>query len=81
MKVENHRETERLQEELKRLRRRLAQAETLVEQERTRLTQYFEQIPLPAYNVSLNATILDVNRAALEFLEYDNKQDLIGKPL
>ena len=81
MKVENHRETERLQDEAKRLRRRLAQAETLVEQERTRLTQYFEQIPLPAYNASLNATILDVNRAALEFLEYDNKQDLIGKPL
>ena len=79
--MENHRETERLQDEAKRLRRRLAQAETLVEQERTRLTQYFEQIPLPAYNVSLNATILDVNRAALEFLEYDNKQDLIGKPL
>jgi len=81
MKVENHRETERLQDEAKRLRRRLEQAETLVEQERTRLTQYFEQIPLPAYNVSLNATILDVNRAALEFLKYDNKQDLIGKPL
>ena len=81
MKVENHRETERLRDEAKRLRRRLAQAETLVEQERTRLTQYFEQIPLPAYNASLNATILDVNRAALEFLEYDNKQDLIGKPL
>ncbi len=81
MKVENHRETERLQAEAKRLRRRLEQAETLVEQERTRLTQYFEQIPLPAYNVSLNATILDANRAALEFLEYDNKQDLIGKPL
>jgi hypothetical protein len=42
MKVENHRETERLQDELKRLRRRLAQAESLVEQERSRLKQYFE---------------------------------------
>jgi len=79
--VENHRETERLQEELKRLRHRLLQVETLVGQMRTRLAQYFEQIPLPAYNVSLDGTILDVNRAALEFLEYGNKQDLIGKPL
>lgn len=81
MKVENHRETERLQDELKRLRRRLAQAESLVEQERSRLKQYFEQIPLPAYNISLDGTILDLNRSALEFLEYENKQDLIGKPL
>jgi PAS domain S-box-containing protein len=81
MKVENHRETERLQDELKRLRRRLAQAESLVEQERSRLKKYFEQIPLPAYNISLDGTILDLNRSALEFLEYENKQDLIGKPL
>ncbi len=81
MKVENHRETKRLQDELKRLRRRLAQAESLVEQERSRLKQYFEQIPLPAYNISLDGTILDLNRSALEFLEYENKQDLIGKPL
>jgi two-component system cell cycle sensor histidine kinase/response regulator CckA len=81
MKVENHRETERPQDELKRLQRGLVQAETLIERERTRLTQYFEQIPLPAYNVSLDGTILDVNRAALEFLQYDDKRDLIGKPL
>jgi len=38
-------------------------------------------MPLPAYNVSLDGTILDINRAALELLEYDHKQDLIGKPL
>ena len=63
------------------MRRRLAQAESLVEQERSRLKQYFEQIPLPAYNISLDGTILDLNRSALEFLEYENKQDLIGKPL
>ena len=66
---------------MKRLQPQLVKAELLVEQERARLKQYFEQIPLPAYNVSLDGTILDVNRAATEFLDYDTKQDLIGKPL
>ncbi len=81
MKTDNRGESENLHDEVKRLQQLLLQAEILVEQERSRLKQYFEQIPLPAYNVSLDGAILDVNRAAIEFLEYDSKQDLIGRPL
>lgn len=81
MKTENLRESENLRAEVKRLQEQLRQAETLVQQERSRLRRYFEQIPLPAYNVSPDGVILDVNAAALEFLGYENKEKLIGRPL
>ncbi len=81
MKTDNSREIENLHEEVKRLQQQLRQAEALVEQQRTRSKQYFEHIPLPAYNISLDGTILDVNGAALEFLKISDKNELIGKSL
>ncbi|UCF99607.1 MAG: PAS domain S-box protein [Spirochaetaceae bacterium] len=63
------------------LQKRLDQVEALVEQERSKLKQLFEHIPLPAYHVSLDGLIVDVNSTALNFLKVADKQDLIGKPL
>ena len=51
------------------------------EQKQSRFRQLFEHIPLPAYNVSLDGLILDVNRTAMDFLKIDDKQDVVGKSL
>ena len=47
--------------------------------ERLKLERYFEHIPLMAYNFSLNGRIVDCNAEAVKALEYDSKEDLIGK--
>jgi PAS domain S-box-containing protein len=52
-----------------------------LEAERLRLPQFFEYLPLPAYNIDLDGRILDTNKSAVEMLGYDSKDELVGKPL
>jgi PAS domain S-box-containing protein len=52
-----------------------------LEAERVRISQFFENLPLPAYKISLEGRILDCNKAAVEMLGYNSKDELVGKPL
>jgi PAS domain S-box-containing protein len=61
--------------------RRGRRPEAQAGQQRSRFDQLFEYIPLPAYNVSLDGSILDLNRAALDLLKIENKRDVIAKPV
>ena len=56
-------------------------AEEIASRERSRLKEYFECLPVPAYNISFDGTIEDLNRAAVKTLGYDSREELIGKPL
>jgi len=47
--------------------------------ERFRLKQYFENLPLLAYNISLDGMIVDCNRLAVEALGYASKDELVGR--
>ncbi|GAB4306626.1 MAG: hypothetical protein Kow0019_01670 [Methanobacteriaceae archaeon] len=52
-----------------------------LEEERYKLREYFENLPLLAYNIDLDGKILDCNKMVLKTLGYENKHELIGKPL
>jgi len=56
-------------------------AEEALEAERFKLREYFDNLPLCAYNISFDGLIMDCNRVAVETLGYKTKEDLIGKPL
>ncbi|MFC2045410.1 PAS domain S-box protein [Chloroflexota bacterium] len=57
------------------------QSEEALYQERFKLAEYFENLPLLAYNIGLDDTIQDCNQRALKVLGYENKGELLGKPL
>lgn len=42
---------------------------------------YFENLPVMAYKISLQGTIIDCNTKVTEQLGYNNKDELLGKPL
>jgi PAS domain-containing protein len=43
--------------------------------------EWFENLPLLAYNISLDGVIVNCNRLVVETLGYENKEELVGKPL
>jgi len=45
------------------------------------ITEYFENLPLLAYNITFDGKINDINNVAIKRLGYDSKDELIGKPL
>ena len=49
--------------------------------EQYKLREYFENLPLLAYNISFDGTIVDCNNIAVRTLGYDSKEELIGKSL
>lgn len=53
----------------------------ILEFEKLRLKEYFEKLPVAAYNISLDGTIKDCNQNALTFLGYKSEKDLLEKPL
>lgn len=52
-----------------------------LKKEQFKLREYFEHLPVPAYNVSFDGKIIDCNHMTLNFLGYDTKDELIGKPV
>jgi PAS domain S-box-containing protein len=55
--------------------------EEALKQEQYKLREYFENLPLLAYNISFDRTIVDCNNIAVRILGYDSKEELIGKPV
>jgi len=55
--------------------------EEKLDEERFKLKEYFENLPLLAYNIDFNGTIVDCNRMAVKTLGYKSKDNLVGKPL
>jgi PAS domain S-box-containing protein len=55
--------------------------EEALEQEQYKLREYFENLPLLAYNISFDGTIVDCNNVVLRRLGYESKEELIGKPV
>jgi PAS domain S-box-containing protein len=55
--------------------------ETALENERFKLREYFDNLPLLAYNIGLDGTIKDCNRVAVKTLGYQSKDNLIGRPV
>ncbi len=49
--------------------------------ERFKLKEYFENLPVMAYNVRFDGIIEDLNTTAVKALGFDHKAELIGKPL
>jgi PAS domain S-box-containing protein len=56
-------------------------AEEALELERFKLREYFENLPMLAYNISFDGKIADCNNMAVKVLGYKNKDELLGKPL
>jgi len=54
-------------------------AEERLALEQYRLYQYFENLPLLAYNISADGSIKDLNNCAVKTLGYDSKEELIGR--
>ncbi|MFC1562711.1 PAS domain S-box protein [candidate division KSB1 bacterium] len=52
-----------------------------LEAERFKLKEYFENLPLLAYNISFDGKIIDLNNVAVKTLGYSKKDELIGKSL
>jgi PAS domain S-box-containing protein len=52
-----------------------------LDHEHFKLREYFENLPLLAYNIDFNGNIADCNNLVLRTLGYDSKEELIGKPL
>ncbi len=57
------------------------QLEETLAAEHFKLLEYFENLPLLAYNVSFEGLILDCNRIAVKTLGYQDKSELVGRPL
>ena len=55
--------------------------EETLEEKRFKLKEYFENLPLLAYNITLDGKINDINNVVLKRLGYDSKDELIGKSL
>lgn len=47
--------------------------------ERFKLNEYFENLPILAYKISLDGKILDCNNLVVKKLGYNNKEEMIGK--
>ncbi len=43
--------------------------------------QYFERLPIPAYNIDRDGRIINCNNVAVQMLGYAGKDELIGRPL
>jgi len=54
-------------------------AEERLALEHYKLHQYFENLPLLAYNISADGSIKDLNNCAVKTLGYDSKEELIGR--
>ncbi len=50
-----------------------------LDDERFKLKEYFENLPMMVYNVSFDGIIIDCNNTAIRTLGYANKEQLIGK--
>ena len=59
----------------------LRRTEKLLKAEKLKLQEYFENLPMLAYNVSFDGIIKDVNNVAVRALGYTEKTELIGKAL
>ncbi|MGM0426937.1 MAG: ATP-binding response regulator [Thermodesulfobacteriota bacterium] len=55
-------------------------AEEALEVEKVKLKEYFENLPILAYNITFDGKIEDCNNRVVRTLGYDSKDDLIGKP-
>ena len=53
--------------------------EDALKEEEFKLREYFENLPVPAYNVTFDGKINDCNNITISTLGYDNKNELIGK--
>ncbi len=59
----------------------LKKIKTKYKNERFKLNEYFENLTILAYKISLDGKILDCNNLVVKKLGYNNKEELIGKPL
>ncbi|MBU2589418.1 MAG: PAS domain S-box protein [Nanoarchaeota archaeon] len=59
----------------------IRQFDKIINYEKVKFDKVFDNLPVLAYNVSLNGKILNCNKKVVEVLGYKNKQELIGKPL
>jgi PAS domain S-box-containing protein len=55
--------------------------EEALQNERLRSLELFENLPIMPYHIGLDGTIRDCNHLVLETLGYENKEELVGKPL
>ena len=55
-------------------------AEDALEAEKFKLKEYFENLPILAYKVTIDGKIADCNNVVIRTLGFDSKDDLIGKP-
>lgn len=79
MKYDNKTKSQLLSE-LQKIKEEYKQKETELADVQFMLASYFENLPIPAYKISLYGKILDCNRLAVQTLGYEKKQ-LLGKPL
>ena len=59
----------------------MKKTEKELKKERFKLEEYFENLPLLAYNISFDGVIEDCNRVAVQKLGYQDKSELLGKSL
>ena len=57
------------------------QVKNSLQAERFKLKEYFENLPLLAYNITFDGKIADCNNVAVKTLGYNSKGELIGKPI
>ncbi len=57
------------------------QTEEALRASENRFREYFDLLPAYCYMISPEGTILDLNRAALRFLGYASKTEIMGQPL
>ena len=55
--------------------------EVELDMERCKLKEYYENLPLFAYNIGLDGKIKDCNQYVVKKLGYQSKKDLIKKPI
>ncbi|MCX5803427.1 MAG: PAS domain-containing protein, partial [Proteobacteria bacterium] len=56
-------------------------AEEAVNEERLKLRKFFDNLPVLAYNISLDGKIMDCNPVTIKTLGYESKEEVIGKVL
>ena len=67
--------------ELEGLEIKYKQTEKTLTNERLKLKQCFEKLPILVYNIGLDGKILNCNNLVVKKLGYKSKKELIGKPL
>jgi PAS domain S-box-containing protein len=80
-KKPTYEELEQRVRELEREAVKRTKAEEALAEERFKLAEYFENLPVLAYNVSFDGEIVDCNSLVVRALGFDSKDELVGKPL